>query len=159
MKSITEFASFTLDKGLKAKAALTAEGKTPEETQTSLGESFKFEGDKLKYFMSALEVAGQNPENLRRVLVISLNEGEQAPPKATKVEEVYFVPEYQGTAKPVSQEKAQGKGGGRGGPGGKGRSGGKGGEKESPWGLSPEQIAAKKGKGGPAKANAAAKSK
>jgi hypothetical protein len=63
MKSVTEFANFTLNKGLQAKATLLAEGKSPEEVQTSLGETFKFEGDKLKYFVNALEVAGQNAEN------------------------------------------------------------------------------------------------
>lgn len=152
MKSITEFASFTLSQGLKTKATLTAEGKSPEEIQASLGEGFKFEGDKLKHFVNALDVAGQNPENLKRVLVISLNEGEHAPAKATKVEEHHYVPEFQVLTKAAPPQKP-GKGGpgggrGKGGPGGRGA----GGPKESPWGLSPEQKAAKNNKGGAAKA-------
>ncbi|MES2856638.1 MAG: hypothetical protein V4692_12280, partial [Bdellovibrionota bacterium] len=82
MKSVTEFANFTLASGLKAKSALTTEGKSAEEVQTSLGETFKYEGDKLKYFMAALDVAEANKENLKRVLVVSLAEGENAPAKS-----------------------------------------------------------------------------
>jgi hypothetical protein len=141
MKSVTEFAIFTLNKGLAAKAALAAEGKSPEEIQTSLGETFKLEGDKLKYFVNALDVAGQNQQNLKRVFVISLSEGESAPAKATQVEEFHYVPEFLNTVKPVAAA-ADAKGGrgkgGRGGGGGRGEK--KGG---SPWGMSPEEKAAK----------------
>lgn len=150
MKSVTEFASFTLNQGLKAKAALSAEGKTPEEIQASLGERFKYEGDKLKHFCNALDVAGQNAENLKRVLVLSFSEGENTPPKATKIDEHVYLAEYHVTAKPAGQKKDDAKGGRRG--GGKGRGGDRGGRggaggerkpKESPWGLSPEEKAAK----------------
>jgi len=137
MKAITEFPSHTLDKGIQAKAALAAEGKSPEEIQTSLGESFKYEGDKLKYFVNALEVAVTNKENLKRVLVLSLNEGEKAPAKAVKVEELHYVPESTVVVRPPAAGK-DGKGG-RG-----GRKGGRSdGPKSSPWGLSPEEKAAK----------------
>ena len=101
MKSITEFASFTLSQGLKAKAALTAEGKSAEEVQAGLGTTFKYEGDKLKYFVNALEVAVQAGENLKRVLVVSLAEGEAAPGKAVQLEEMHYVPEMLNTAKPA----------------------------------------------------------
>jgi hypothetical protein len=142
MKSVTEFWNVTLIKGINAKTALAAEGKTPEEISTSLGEKFKMEGDKLKYFVSAIEVAGQNMEKLSRILVVSLNEGEKAPAKAVKVEEMHYVPEFQAAPGGVVTKKdkmaAQ-----------KDNKKGKGGPKESPWGLSPEQKAAKKaGKGG-----------
>lgn len=144
MKSVTEFASFILIKGLEAKTALVTEGKTPEEIQAKLGESFKFEGDKLKHFTAALEVAGQNLENLSRVLVVSLNEGESAPAKAVKVEEHHYVPEFKIAPRTTIANKADiQKNAGKGGPGGKKHSG----PKESPWGLSPEQKAAKKGAG------------
>lgn len=148
MKSVTEFPNFTLTQAIKAKATLSAEGKSPEEIQTSLGETFKMEGDKLKHFISAIDVAGQNPENLKRVVVLSLNEGETAPAKSTKVEEFHFVPEYYqdpkaraaaADAKDGGRGGRGGRGGGRGGPGGKGG----GGPKSSPWGLSPEEKAAK----------------
>lgn len=145
MKSVTEFAVFTLNKGLAAKAALATQGKTPEEIQASLGETFKFEGDKLKYFINALDVAGQNQQNLKRVFVISLAEGEKAPAQATQVEEMHYVPEFLNTAKPVAAVDAKaGRGGAKGGRGG-GRGEKKGG---SPWGMTPEEKAAK-GKGAP----------
>lgn len=141
MKSVTEFPSFVLTKGLAAKTALAAEGKNPEEIQAGLGESFKFEGDKLKHFVNALEVAGTNTTNLKRVVVMSLNEGETAPAKSTQVEEHHYVPEFFQEAKPqASKEDARGGRGGKGGrPGGKGG----GGPKGSPWGLSPEEKAMK----------------
>lgn len=141
MKSVTEFWSATLFKGLKAKEALAAEGKSPEEIQTGLGESFKYEGDKLKYFLAALDVAAQNQEKLSRVLVVSLNEGETAPPKAVKVEEMHYVPDFQQSARPVNLTKVDPR---QQGP----KKGGKDGRpKSSPWGLTPEEKAAKKGGG------------
>lgn len=139
MKNITEFPSFVLTKAISAKAALVSEGKSSEEIEQSMGTTFKFEGDKLKHFLAALDVAGQNPQNLRRVLVVSLNEGETAPAKATKVEETYYVPEFLVTSAPKAEASAS-----RGGRGGGGRpKGGKSGPKSSPWGLSPEEQAAK----------------
>ena len=150
MKSVTEFASITLNNGLKSQAALAAEGKSAEEVQAGLGEKFKFEGDKLKHFVNALTVASQNATNLKRVVVISLAEGESAPAKAVQVEESHYVPEFLVTAKPAAP--AQDAKGGRGGKGG-GR-GGKGGDKPkgSPWGDAPEVKAAKAKKAPAAKA-------
>lgn len=140
MKSVTEFPSWTLSKGLQAKTALVTEGKSPEEIQTSLGETFKYEGDKLKHFVNALDVAGQNTDKLRRVLVVSYTEGEPVPPKATKVDEHHYVPEFLVEAKPASSGDSKG---------GKGRGKGKGGPKGSPWGLSPEEKALKNKKPAP----------
>ena len=156
MKSVTEFANFTLNTALKTKAALAAEGKTPEEIQESLGTTFKLEGDKLKHFMASLDVAAANTENLKRVLVQSAAEGEAAPAKAVKVDEHYYMPEFHQTAKPAAA-KVDAKGGGKGGRGGggKGRDGGGNKAKESPWGMSPEEKAAKN-KGGAGKAAAKA---
>lgn len=140
MKSVTEFWAINLNKGLKAKADLVAAGKTPEEIQTEIGTSFKMEGDKLKHFINAMEVASQNPEKLGRVLVVALNEGETAPPKAVKIEETHYIPEFQAEPRPVNTAKAVRGGGGK-------RDGkGKGGPKTSPWGLTPEEKAAKGGK-------------
>jgi acyl-CoA synthetase (NDP forming) len=137
MKSITEFWNFTLVKGINAKNALAAEGKTLEEIQTAIGETFKLEGDKLKHFVNAIEVAAVNLEKLSRVLVVSLLEGETAPPKATKIEEHHYVPDFQIEPKAVAAKKADARGGQQ--------NKKKTGQKESPWGLSPEQKAAKKG--------------
>lgn len=146
MKAVTEFNSFKLNQALKAKTDLAAAGKTPEEIQASLGETFKLEGDKLKYFVNAVEVAGANTEGLTRVLVMSAAEGEKAPAKSQQFEELHYVPEFQAKPKAAGEERSEGRGG-RGGRGGGrgGRDGGRGGPKESPWGLSPEQKAAKKG--------------
>ncbi|WP_413289189.1 hypothetical protein [Bdellovibrio sp. HCB337] len=138
MKAVTEFASFTLAQALKTKAALAAEGKSAEEIQASLGTTYKLEGDKLTYFVNALEIADKNAQGLKRVLVVSYNDGETVPAQATKVEEMYYLPEMFITAKPVAPAKDAkgGRGGGRGGKGG-------GGPKGSPWGLSPEEQAMK----------------
>ncbi len=138
MKAVTEFPIFKLVKGIQAKTALAAEGKSPEEIQASLGETFKLEGEKLTYFTNALDVAGANSENLFRVLVVKLNEGETAPPKATKVDECHYIPEFTIAAKQGITTKADAAKNTK----GKGKSG----PKESPWGLSPEQEALKKGK-------------
>lgn len=146
MKSVTEFPIFSLNQGLKAKADLTAEGKSAEDIQASIGTTFKYEGDKLKHFMNALEVAGTNLERLKRVVVVSLAEGENAPGKAVKMDESHYVPEFLVDPKAVVRQAEDSKGG----RGGKGRGGpGRGGDskKGTPWGLSPEEKAAKKGAG------------
>jgi hypothetical protein len=142
VKAVTEFPNFLLNKAQTTKAGLLAEGKTPEEIQQSIGEAFKYEGDKITYFMNAIEVASQNTENLKRVLVMSLAEGEKEPAKAVKLGELYYVPEFIVLARPKPPEDEKGKGR-------KGRGGGRGGDrkpKESPWGLSPEEKAAKAAK-------------
>jgi len=144
MKSITEFALHTLHKGLAEKTALTTEGKPPEEIAATLGTSFKYEGDKLKHFVAALDVAGANLENLSRVLVVSLNEGETAPAKAVKVEEHHYVPEFKTAPRAITMTKTDPKGGGK-----KGGQKNEGRPKTSPWGLTPEEKAAKN-KGGKA---------
>ncbi len=149
MKSVTEFSSFVLANGLKNKATLTAENKPVEEIQAALGTALKYEGDKLKHFWNALEVAAKNTEGLGRILVVSLVEGEKVPAKAEKVEEHYYVPEFNSAPKAKAVNKNDLKAAGK----GKDKRGGR--EKESPWGLSPEQKAAKKGAS--AKAAAAAK--
>lgn len=150
MKSVTEFWAVNLAKGLKAKTELATGGKTPEEIQTSIGETFKMEGDKLKHFINAMEVASQNPEKLARVLVVSLNEGETAPPKAVKIEESHYIPEFMVDPRPVNTQKMERGGGGQNKGKGKDR------PKTSPWGLTPEEKAAKKG-GGKAAAKPQAK--
>lgn len=146
MKSVTEFPNFQLNQALKTKTDLTAAGKTPEEVQAGLGEAYKLEGDRLKHFCNAIDVAGANPDKLKRVIVITLAEGEKAPNKATQVEEHYYVPDFYVEAKPAAAKDAKGGRGGRGGRGGPGGRGGGNDKKSSPWGLSPEEKAAKKGK-------------
>lgn len=147
MRSVTEFPVHKLTDGIKNKTAMAAEGKTPEEIQTALGEKYKYEGDKLKHFMNAMEVAGTNMERLYRVLIVSFAEGESAPPKAVKIEEHHYIPEFGNDPKPINKEKfVPGSGAGK-----KKNQG----PKESPWGLSPEQKLAKKNAGKVAKTPAA----
>ncbi len=122
MKSITEFPAFTLRAAITTKAQLTSEGKSPEEVQTALGTTYKLEGDRLKHFVNAIDVASNNADGLKRVIVMSLAEGENPPAKALKVEEAYYVPDIFVPLAP----KAPPQKGGRGGRGGKG--GGKGGK-------------------------------
>lgn len=141
MKSVTEFWTATLNKGIKAKEALVAAGKSAEEIAAGLGEAFKYEGDKLKHFINALEVAIAHPEKLSRVLVVQFSEGENVPEKATKIEEHHYVPDFKQAARQVVTTKRDPKaqsGGGK-------REGNR--PKTSPWGLTPEEKAAKKGGG------------
>ena len=140
MKSVTEFFTFKIVKGIDAKKALETEGKSPEEVEQSLGETFKFEGDKLKHFLNCMEVASTNMENLMSVQVVSLNEGETIPDKAVKMEEHYYVPEFKSSKPAPAKAAVKSKDGGKGGKKNKG-------PKPSPWGMSPEELAAKKGKG------------
>ncbi len=150
MKSVTEFFAHKLIKGNTAKAALLAEGKTPEEIEQSLGETFKMEGEKLKYFFNSMDVAAENAEKLGRILVFKIEEGEKVPPKAVLLEEHYYIPEFQRAAlAPVTKKPEKGaapkKGKRHDGP------------KPSPWGISPEEAAAKKAAAKKASGNKKAK--
>lgn len=134
-----EFPAHILVKGIEAKKALTAEGKTEEEISTSIGETFKFSDNKLKNFITAIGLAEAKTEGLYRVRIASFNEGEKIPDGAVKVEELHFITEFFGSKpapKPVTEKVDR-----RGGGGKKDRPKG---PKSSPWGLSPEEIAAKK---------------
>jgi hypothetical protein len=143
MKAVTEFSVFTINKAIQAKAALAAEGKTPEEIRENLGQSFKLEGEKLGYFIQSLDIVSTNTQNLKRVVIVKLAEGEKAPAKAVQVEELHFIPEFYVQVQPA-QSAAPSSRGGRGGKGGKGGNNkGAGGPKSSPWGLSPEEKAMK----------------
>jgi hypothetical protein len=142
MKVLTEFPGYILTRALQTKNTLAAESKTPEEIQANLGETFKYEGDKLNHFVRALDVAGTGVANLRRVVVMTLNEGENPPPRSTKIEEHYYVADVPVLTGSMPGQKPEPKTRG-GGKGGKGQNRG---PKESPWGLSPEEKAAKKAK-------------
>jgi len=150
MKAVTEFPSHLLTRGIEAKTALTTEGKTPEEIQASLGETFKLEGDRLKHFFNALDIAAQN-KGLLRMMVMSLGEGEKAPPKAVAIEGHHYVPEFLVLAQPQQHGRdgrgGRGKGrqGGGGGGGRGGGGGGGGGGRGMSWGNPPPPKAGKKG--------------
>jgi len=84
-------------------------------------------------------VAIQNPEKLSRVQVVQLAEGEKVPAKATKIEEHHYVPDFQKEARAVVTTKRDPKASGPKKDGNR--------PKTSPWGLTPEEKAAKKGGG------------
>lgn len=134
MKSITEFQPSTLQKVLSVKTTLTAEGKTAEEISAAIGETFKYEGDKIKHALAAADLA-KDKQAIRRVLVVSFAEGETPSSNYQKVEDSYYMLETF-NAKPFVAEKTDSRGPRRGG-------GKQGGPKGSPWGMSPEEKAAK----------------
>ena len=85
MKTLTEFTAFGLKQAVQTQASLTQQGKTPEELPAAMGEAMKMEGDRLSYLMGALEVIsskgpkGPRTEDLKRVLVFSIAEGDKVP--------------------------------------------------------------------------------
>jgi hypothetical protein len=148
MKTLTEFATVTLKAATKTKNELIASGKTAEELPAALGEALKLEGDKLTYLMGALEVMGEKTNDLKRVVVQALNEGEKAPHQGKLIGDKYYTAEFyvsmraQAPQEPSRDDKRGGKRGGkpgdkRGGPGGgrpgEGRNaGGPGGDSRGP---------------------------
>ena len=139
MKSITEFQPTVLQKILAAKTSLTAEGKTAEEISTAIGETFKFEGDKIKYALAAADLS-KDQTSIRRVLVATFGEGEKPAPMYQQVEDTFYKVETFNAAPIAKTEKVDPRNARRGG-GGKGA--GQGGPKGSPWGMTPEEKAAK----------------
>lgn len=159
MKTITEFTALTLKNAAKAQADLTAAGKTAEEMPQALSEAIKVEGDKLSLLMSALESVGTKLDDLKRVIVSTLNEGEKAPSHAKLKGEHYFTAEYyppiaKKGAAPQGQHERGGKGrdGKRGDRKGKGRGGRGGRDDRKPRGDRPEgapKEASERGPRGP----------
>jgi hypothetical protein len=128
MKTLTEFTATTLANAAKAKQELIAAGKTPEELPAALGEALKVEGDKLSLLLSALDTLGEKaPKDLKRVVVLSLGEGEKAPAGSKQVEDKCFLIENyampsKGPQGAGPHDDKKGRGDKRG--GGKGRGGG-----------------------------------
>lgn len=126
MKTLTEFNGFQLSQAIKTLSEHTASGKTPEEAQQLLLESLKLEGDRAKWFGHALELQKKKTNPLKRVVVMSLGEGEKLPENLQKFEEHYFMvetfpepPKPQNEKRPFDGKfkgKKKGKRGGRGGP-------------------------------------------
>lgn len=131
MRTITEFAAITLKNAAKTKAELLASGKTAEELPAAMGEALKLEGDKLNFLMNAIEAAGEKYDNMKRVVVSSLNEGEKAPSGAKQMGEQYYAVEFYPSMRSAPQDAGRDERGGRGGRGGRGdkRGGGKPGER------------------------------
>ncbi|MGK5085441.1 hypothetical protein WDW37_19305 [Bdellovibrionota bacterium FG-1] len=140
MKTITEFAAPYLKNAAQVKADLTAAGKTAEELPAAIGEMLKLEGDKLTYLLNALDFMGNRTNDLKRILVSALNEGETAPSGAKQIgERVYAIEFYAGLQKPQAPQHERD--GDR-----KGRKGGRHGDKR---GAKPGERGGRKGPGAP----------
>lgn len=135
MKSITEFPLSTLQKVLAAKTALTAEGKSAEEISAAIGETFKYEGDKITYALAAADLAAGKTA-VRRVLVASFAEGETPSSKFQNVDGHFYCVESFDAKPYVAPSKTDARGGGK-------KGGRRDGPKSSPWGMSPEELAQK----------------
>lgn len=97
MKTITEFSGFQLGEALKNVEQFLAQA--------------KYEGDKLKFFNHALEMAKERPQNLKRILVLSFQEGEKKPEKAVEKEGHFYLPEFFFVPTPKREKRFQKKGG------------------------------------------------
>ena len=128
MKTITEFTVTTLKNALKTKQELTTAGKTAEELPAAMGEALKLEGDKLTILMSALEAIEKKTNDLKRVVVLTLAEGEKAPKGAEQKGDHYFCIEFF-PPMPGQERKGRGRDGGRGGRDDKGRGDKRGGKR------------------------------
>lgn len=125
MKTITEFSGLQFLKNAYQKLKeIQAAGKTPEELLTAMGETLQIEGEKLTHVMNALEAVHNKVDNLKRVIVFSLAEGEKAPPGSFQKEAFHYVSEFfpslKSDRKPGREDRNFSKDGKRGGKGGKG---------------------------------------
>lgn len=133
MRTLTEFTGMQLKNGFAKLQELATAGKSAEELNQGMGEAFKYEGDKLKWFLFAIEVATGKFEGLKRVLVHQLAEGENAPTGAVQKEAWHLVAEgFVAPSKPLPEER-----GARGGRDGKGRGGKRGGGRDGGKGRGP----------------------
>jgi len=101
MKTITEFSGFDLKAFLPKLTELTAAQKTPEEIEASFQEIKKYEADKTKWYLHALQLAKEDPAAVKRILVATAAEGEKVPSDYQKKDEHYFLIEFFPGAKKV----------------------------------------------------------
>lgn len=142
MKTITEFNAATLTKITQTQKDLTAAGKTPEELPAATIEALKISEDKLKHALAANEAVGEKLRDFKRVVVLSLAEGETAPTGALTKDGHAYVTEYYGPMSTKSAAKPEEKRGDR--------RGGRGDRKGPPRGKRPEREA--RGSGDPTSA-------
>jgi hypothetical protein len=94
MKTLTELPGLNIKNAAKTRQDILTGGKTPEETPAALGEALRVEGDRLNLLVNALDVVGTKLNDLKRVVVYSLAEGEKAPTKAVQKGDHYYLVEY-----------------------------------------------------------------
>ena len=153
MKTLTEFDGFSLRNAITKKKELVAAGKTAEELPPALGEALKVEGDRLTLLLAAVELTEAKTDQLKRVVVYSVEEGKSAPKGTVEKDGKHFLTEYfftPSTQKAPREDRGRGGGrdkkGGRGG-GGKGRGPKREGAGAGPGGGGPGRSAG--GPGGP----------
>ena len=182
MRTVTEFFGSSFTQAFEIEKGLVSSGKTPEELpaarEAAIAEAYKFEGEKLKHFLGAIEAASAKPERIKRVLVLAIDEKDQGKtPRNAVVKEgfAYIVEHYPNPhgSKPEQKrgerdfggkgkgDRKKGRGKGRGGRDGRegreGREGERRPRRNTEGGAAP-RAAAPKGTGGlikPAKETAA----
>lgn len=78
--------------------------------ETAFTEAFKYEGDKLKFFINALDIAKKRPNGIKRVVVLTLAETDKAPAGAEKRDEHHYLVEYFPQSAREAARAAQGRG-------------------------------------------------
>ncbi|MBL7715356.1 MAG: hypothetical protein JNL01_07785 [Bdellovibrionales bacterium] len=134
MRTLTEFVAPQLKNGFAKLQELATAGKTADELNAGMGEAFKYEGDKLKWFLFAIEVVNGKFDGLKRVLVHEFKEGEKVPSGAVQKETWHFVTEFFAQPQKAAPEAREGRGGRDGKGRGKGGKGGRGGRDGKPRG-------------------------
>lgn len=102
MKTLTEFPALNVKLAHKTRADLKTSGKTDEEIPQALGEALKLSGERLDFMMSTLEIVGTQLNDLKRVVVFSINEKEKQPAKSVQKGDHFFLAEYY---PPLAQKK------------------------------------------------------
>lgn len=93
MKTITEFSGFQIAAASKKFEELKTAGKNPEEIAAEFGQAYKLEGDRLKFFMNSIEMSS-GKQNLKRVVVLTYNEGEAVPSTAAAKDGQHYLCEF-----------------------------------------------------------------
>src|SRR4051794_10670040 len=94
MKTLTEFPCLILKTAAKTKQDLITGGKPPEELPQAMSEMLKLEGDRLGFLLNALEMVGTKFNDLKRIVVYSLAEGEKASQGTIQKGEQSYLVEY-----------------------------------------------------------------
>ncbi|MBU6375332.1 MAG: hypothetical protein KGQ59_05010 [Bdellovibrionales bacterium] len=128
MKTLTEFSAFNLRdahrKAQEIKTSIQTEESQKEALSAYLAERFKLDGDKIGLFLASLDLALSKPqelENLKRIIVYSLAEGEKTPSNVVQRDSHAYSAEYLPSLRPKQHDRraagskhAKGKGKGRG---------------------------------------------
>ncbi len=107
MKTLTEFQAPQIKAAVIKKQELVTAGKTAEEIPPLMSESLKIEGDRLTCLLNALEIIQNKTNDIKRIVVYTLEESEIKNTPKNVIDGKYFSAEYY---PPLVQKKPQGKG-------------------------------------------------